>query len=255
MRRLEPNLNGIDTSHAGLTGAIEWNHIKVQPDTRPTPPENAPSRYYAARGTDAAPIAVGDQHEKFLFYRGVGRFPVPLVRALSRGGSGREPNARRGSQCHPVRESRRPAGLSTGWRGRRLDQARAAVAGGSLAQLRYDLETALVGQGFFPKEAQAMVETWRDSWFEEGSRLIYIFRRVRWTPFFRSRSSHAVAERVFVGRIELITPETKRSVKEALAAGDSATVDRYRRFLEPIVARMGAGNADKASRAELLQCR
>jgi len=25
-----------------------------------------------------APITVGDQHEKFLFYRGVGRFPVPL---------------------------------------------------------------------------------------------------------------------------------------------------------------------------------
>jgi hypothetical protein len=49
-----------------VTGAIEWNHIKVQPNTAPALPlENGPSRYYAARETDAAPIVVGDQHEKF----------------------------------------------------------------------------------------------------------------------------------------------------------------------------------------------
>jgi len=82
LRRLETNLNGIDTTLRSLTGAIEWRNIKVQPDTSPAlPVENHPSRYYAARGTDAAPIAVGDQHEKFLFYRGVGRFPIPLTAA------------------------------------------------------------------------------------------------------------------------------------------------------------------------------
>src|SRR5271169_1149517 len=48
-------------------------------DTSPALPiESGVSRYYAARATDATPIAVGGQHEKFLFYRGVGRFPVPL---------------------------------------------------------------------------------------------------------------------------------------------------------------------------------
>ena len=45
---------------------------------------------------------------------------------------------------------------------------------GSFPQLRRHLESALVEQGLFPKEAQAMIETWKDSWFEEGSRLIYI---------------------------------------------------------------------------------
>ena len=49
---------------------------------------------------------------------------------------------------------------------------------GSLPELRHDLENALVAQGLFPREAHAMVETWRDSWFEEGSRLIYIVRAV-----------------------------------------------------------------------------
>ena len=38
MRRLEANLNGIDTSLRSLTGAIEWRNIKVQPDTSPALP-------------------------------------------------------------------------------------------------------------------------------------------------------------------------------------------------------------------------
>jgi hypothetical protein len=31
-----------------------------------------------------------------------------------------------------------------------------------------------MAQGLFPKEAHAMVDTWRDSWFEEGTRAFYI---------------------------------------------------------------------------------
>ena len=102
-----------------------------------------------------------------------------------------------------------------------------------------------------------MVETWRDSWFEEGARLIYIMpsRAIDTILPLQVEPVPSSTARVFVGRIELVTPETVRSVTAALAAGDSATVDRYRRFLEPIVARMGAGNADRASQAELLQCR
>ena len=259
-RRLQPNLNGLDFSMRGVTGTIEWNHIKVQPNTTPRLPlENAPSRYYAARETEAAPIAVGDQHEKFLFYRGVGRFPVPLDVRLSPDGTILVEN-----RTHDAV----PSVILFEHRGGRLGYRQAGTVEGStrlerpsldgtLAQLRYDLENALVEQGLFLKEAQAMVETWRDSWFEEGARLIYVMpsRSMDTILPLRVEPMPSSTARVFVGRIELVTPETVRSVTAALAAGDSATVDRYRRFLEPIVARMGAGNADKASRAELLQCR
>ena len=40
---------------------------------------------------------------------------------------------------------------------------------GTLDGLRAELERMLIGAGLFPKEALAMVETWRDSWFEEGT--------------------------------------------------------------------------------------
>src|SRR5947209_4523062 len=73
MRPLGTNLNGIDTSLRTLSGGIEWRNIKIQPDSSPDlPVENGPSRYYAARQTDSAPLTVGSQNEKFLFYRGVG---------------------------------------------------------------------------------------------------------------------------------------------------------------------------------------
>jgi len=75
---------------------------------------------------------------------------------------------------------------------------------GSFPQLRHDLESGLIAQGLFPKEAQAMVETWRDSWFEEGSRLIYIVPASAVDAILplESRTNSDRDQRVFVGRID-----------------------------------------------------
>jgi hypothetical protein len=140
----------------------------VQPDTSPALAiESNPSRYYAARETDSAPITVGDQHEKFLFYR-VGRFPVPLSARLS-------------SDGRLIVENRGPVPISSAIlfenrAGRFGFRNVGAVVGafavefpslnGSLPQLLYDLDATLIARGLFPNEAHAMVEAWRDSWFE-----------------------------------------------------------------------------------------
>jgi hypothetical protein len=242
-RRLPANISGIDTSLRSVTGAIEWSHIKVQPNTAPVLPlENGPSRYYAARETDAAPIAVGDQHEKFLFYRGVGRFAVPLSARIAPDGTILVQN--RGQDDVPTV-------ILFENRGGRIGYRDAGALGDtqtidppslddSLPQLRYDLENALVDQGLFLKEAQAMVETWRDSWFEEGARLVYIMptRAVDMVLPLHVEPSPSQIARVFVGRIELLTPATTTAVQAALAAGDVQTLARYRRFLEPILRRV-----------------
>ena len=71
----------IDMSMRSLTGGtrVAKRHQSSAGHGYPLCPSRAaPNRYYAARETDSAPISVGDQHEKFLFYRGVGRFQVPL---------------------------------------------------------------------------------------------------------------------------------------------------------------------------------
>jgi hypothetical protein len=118
----------------------------------------------------------------------------------------------------------------------------------SLPVLRTELETALIAQGLFPKEAQAMVETWRDSWFEEGTRLIYIVPSRAIDAFLPLQVDPAPSQtaRVFVGRIELITPETKRSVKNAIATGDWPAIERYGRFVDPILDRIVAESPSMA---------
>jgi hypothetical protein len=226
-----------------LTGAIEWPNIKVEPDTSPAlPAETEPSRYYAARGTDSAPITVGDQHEKFLFYRGVGNFPVPLSARVA--GDGTITVENRGAHSVPNVILFENRGGRLGYRN--AGQIKDAVTldspslDSSLPVLRTELETALTAHGLFPKEAQAMVETWRDSWFEEGTRLIYIVPSRAIDAFLPLHVDPAPSQtaRVFVGRIELITPETMRSVEDAIARGDWPTIERYGRFLDPILNRI-----------------
>ncbi len=255
MRELPANHNGIDPSMRGLTGAIEWKNIKVQPGTAPAlPVESGPNRYYAARETDAAPILVGAQHEKFLFYRGVGRFPVPLAARVS--GDGKIMVENRGDESVPSvilfenREGRmgyRMAG--TVGEAVALDALRLDA---SLPQLQQELEGALIAQGLFAAEAHAMVETWRDSWFEEGSRLIYIVPAHAVDAILPLQVEPAPLQtvRVFVGRIELVTPQTKRSVESAIARSDWPALEPYSRFLDPILKRIYSGNLSEAAGIE-----
>ena len=100
-----------------------------------------------------------------------------------------------------------------------------------------EILSALMDQGLYPDEARAMLDTWRDSWFEEGSRLLYIV-----PPSFVNRVlpltiSPAPSEttRVFVGRLELVTGKTRSAIETALASGDEKTLAKYNRFLQPML--------------------
>jgi hypothetical protein len=257
-RRLEPNLNGIDTSLARLTGSIEWKDIRVEPETTPRLPfENRPSRYYAARATDAAPITVDDEHEKFLFYRGVGRLAVPLSASLSANGS--VVVANQGTDAVPQVILFENRGGRLGYRNAGAISGSTTIyrpsLDGGFPQLRNDLGSALVAQGLFHKEAEAMIETWQDSWFEEGSRLIYIVpsRTVEAVLPLQIDPVPSQVTRVFVGRIELITPESKRAVAEALAGNDTAAIGRYGRFLDPILKLISLENSADASKIDRLR--
>jgi hypothetical protein len=102
----------------------------------------------------------------------------------------------------------------------------------------------LVAQGLYQKEAAAMVDTWRDSWFEEGLRLFYIVPRPAVDAILPLEINPAPASvaRVFVGRIELITPSVVDEVKEAILRRDRGVLARHARFLRPIIARVLASS-------------
>jgi hypothetical protein len=60
-------------------GSIVWDKVEVLPHSTPNLwTTQGASHYFAARNTDAAPVRIGGQWEKLIFYRGVGNFKVPL---------------------------------------------------------------------------------------------------------------------------------------------------------------------------------
>jgi hypothetical protein len=224
-------------------GSIAWDAITVTPNLAADfPQEKAASRYYAARTTYATPLSMrtptGDQHEKFLFYRGVSTMPLPVsAKVLPSGAILLDNLAEQPIPAVIVFERR---GEKIGYHVVTSPQDHAVLetpsVSGSVNTLRRDLEDLLVSQGLFPDEAYAMLETWGDTWFEEGSRLIYIVPR-KYVDSILPLSitpSPARLSRVFVGRLELITPATEDSIEAAIASHDGTTLRKYGRFLYPI---------------------
>ena len=229
--------------------SVTWHNVRVSPDAAPAfPTGQGASHYYAARETDAAPLQVGSQEEKFLFYRGVATFPLPLSTKATQDGKilvrnlggaaidgvmlfenrGGKPRYLFAGSVHDGEITLDRASLQSNWAG-----------------LLMDLERNLIEAGLYQKEARAMIETWRDSWFEEGTRLFYIVPRQAVDSILPLSIQPAPAEtaRVFVGRMEIITPEIQDDERQALARNDRATLERYGRFLEPIAKRIGIKTA------------
>jgi hypothetical protein len=232
----------------GFTSSARWSRVTVVPGgSEAFPTEAKPSHYYAARRTDAATLRVGNQTEKFLFYRGIATVKLPLSATVSPDGI-----------AHVSRDGAQPLGTLVRFdrRDGKLGFEVRTVAGSrtsldtppltdSLDALATRLEGILTGAGLYPREARAMVETWRGSWFEEGTRLLYILPRADVDALLPLEIKPQPVEtaRVFVGRMELITPATTADVKRALDTRDRAALMKYGRFLLPIAQRVAAAEA------------
>src|SRR5258708_14331268 len=113
---------------------------------------------------------------------------------------------------------------------------------GNIDRLRQEIEVDLIAAGLYPKEAHAMVETWRDSWFEEGTRVFYFVPRSMVDTVLPLTINPAPQqiERVFVGRVEVLTPAGEQDIVTALATGDVAVLEKYGRFLSPYLSQITA---------------
>lgn len=245
---------------------IGWNGFIAQPGAKENfPVDQSKSHYYPARETDAAPLSIGDEQkveqEKFLFYRGVGNFDLPLSvrlkddQAIVRSAG---PDEIAKVILFENREGR------SGWRIHGPLKGEATIARPTLDQpvesLLREFEKTLAEQGLYEKEAAAMVKTWRDSWFEEGLRVFYILPRRATDAILPITIKPQPSElaRVFVGRAEIITPEMEREIRAAaqLFGGNSPearaaainTVRRYGRFADPVLREAMNGAKDNASR-------
>jgi hypothetical protein len=254
-----------------VDNGVNWGKLKVQPGAAfNLPADYSDNHYYAARETDAAPVQICGtngqvtEQEKFLFYRGVGNFDLPLAVTLENKrvtvrNTGKDPIAqlivfenRDGKVGFQTIDNL--SGSTTIDRPA-LDKTTDGVIPG--------LRRALIAAGLFDKEADAMIKTWRNSWFEAGMRVFYILPRSTTDAVLPITIDPQPDElvRVLVGRTEVITPELEKSVKEqvsnlnapspAARAEAAAAIKKYGRFSEPILKRILADESDPTLRARI----
>jgi len=225
-------------------GSVTWDSIVLRPaDESSLMHEKEGSRYYAARATASTSVLVssptGQQQEKFLFYRGVSSENSPVTARILENGSVYIENVTGGPLARLFLFERR--GNATGFRavsdlGERTT-LEMPVLKDSGADASEPILSILMEQGLYPDEARAMLETWKDSWFEEGTRLLYIVPNSfvnRILPLSISPAPKEIT-RVFIGRLELVSVRTRMAIEEALAKGDETRLARYNRFLEPML--------------------
>jgi hypothetical protein len=217
----------VELADKKLAGQLHTHMLKRMV---PTVPEWNP--YTHARETDSALIykkpafekanqlaPEGGFLEKFLFYRGVGNFALPLK--LSAQSDDRFELTNAGDQAirglflvsvndGEIRFKQYNEILPQ--QKLELTQSVYPVDETNLADA---VEAALIAEGLYAKEAKAMVNTWRDSWFaEEGTRLFYFLPQSETDKLLPLEVKPAPAEmlRVMVGRLEIMRPEDEQRV-------------------------------------------
>lgn len=238
-----------------FNGSIAWNAVTIAPGLATNfPHDEIETHYYAARETASAPVIVntraGAQQEKFLFYRGVSVTSIPVAAQSSADGKLLVKNLGQDAIPRLILFERR--GDKMGYRLAGALQTEVTLDAPELTStmesLDSDLEGSLTTQGLYPEEAHAMIATWRSSWFEEGSRLFYIVppRFVNGILPLSINPTPSQMVRVFVGRVELITPATEHAVESALANRDRLTLTKFGRFLQPILNEVKRENPNRA---------
>jgi hypothetical protein len=252
-------------------GRILWCADLI-PGTAPAPLASPPpgALWNYARDVDAATVKTVDRTtgseraelEKFLFYRGLGSAPLPLRVSAADGGTLTWNDAR-------IPEGARHLFVLRVERGRGVYRYLPAVNGSgpgtgvlpSMAEalpleefsrrIGEELAARLVESGLYSKEARAMVNTWRSSYFKsDGARVLFVLPQ-RWTDRFIPLEMDPQPRelvRVMVGRVELLNPERERAVEAAvrdLGAGDAgararafAALRAQGRYAEPILRRV-----------------
>jgi hypothetical protein len=235
---------------------LQWSQVRIRPETAsPLRHQARDSHYYRARQTDAALVAVGSgaalQHERFLFYRGVGTCRLPASVRLK----GQTVEVASAAEVGPVVLFERHGGL-VGYRRQDLAGGETflerPVLGDSLAALRGELHQMLVESGLYPREAAAMLATWDESWFEEGLRLFYILPGPETDALLPMSIDPEPQERVrvLVARIEILTPEMEREAEDRLAAASAGPLPGGR-FTEALLQRVLDRTDDVRLRARI----
>jgi hypothetical protein len=252
--------------------SLRWPKVELLPNESPKlPGDGEKGHYFAARDAKATPLRVttGEppvtEHEGYLFYRGVGSPSLPLEVRADRNGI-RVKSLAEDAIPYIVfqnRDGKCDYGVYGAWR----EKNNMEVPLPGPASIRWDgvdhvegLEKLLLMQGLEIAETKAMIKTWKNDWFEPGLRVFWIVPQKSvdaFLPLTITPKPDALL-RVFVGRVEILTPEFEAAAKDAV---DQALADRpealkklgrfARHFVEKRLSEAKPGS-DEASRLQII---
>ncbi len=216
-------------------GWLRWNGIKIGTNT--PGPKTDSHVWLAPRQVSAADVTAGNgESERYLFYRGVGHLDAPIVSIRQ---ADQLTFAARGNftSRHLWLAHFAANGSCEAYEFSDLSPAKRIEFSFSginqpvldLPQLRASMKQALISDGLYDDEAEAMLNTWQKSYFRSsGLRLFYLVPR-NWTDQVLplKLSTEARIERVMIGRLEMISSEQQKALHE-LAAIDNISKEMKR---------------------------
>lgn len=230
---------------ADTVGTLRWPTV-VLTAHKPGPNTDAPV-WLAPRNVSAADVAVGNESDRFLFYRGIGELNAPIKIVRQSDGTKLQ-IIMQASLQNPLSMAMaidasfdklwyfdmRPDGkcaftalgpLRAAPRGDAIgsfdaDFVDADYSKANVDYLRADMRKALIAQGLFADEAEAMLKTWENAYFKSpGTRVFFLVPR-SWTDQIlpATISGNPDFTRVMVGRIDLITPRDRAILQQLTAS-------------------------------------
>jgi len=260
LQMLGPGQNGVTTWQrwqapvlsAKTTSTLTWRGIRAG-GALAAPKTDSPI-WLAPRAVTAANLAVGSEHERYLFYRGLAHLDAPLVARRSADGRSLRVTPRVGdlnpstvpqlwladlrsdgtAAFHTADAAvyHLPSTDETAFSDIAATFAANEYSAERLKLLRQELHTALVADGLFADEAMALLATWEASYFKTpGQRLFFLVPR-EWTDRVLplTTSIPTVVTRSMMGRIEVVSP-AQRQALTTIATGPVSTTAWYDRFI------------------------
>ena len=246
--------SGIGHIKPNTSGELSWKGLVLGAEG--AGPESKEKVWLAPRDVKAATVKTdGGEIEKFLFYRGVANADAPLRITRSKDCTTLEvhdnrtlsmPGAKDSLQIHAawlldVRPDGTCAFKSMGkveeGGSPRVGMPAAFGAGDyspdNLQRLKGEMRGALLNEGLYGDEADALLNTWEVSYFKSpGLRFFYLCPRIDidnalpltvsvpgGSPEILAVDRVAVVTRVMIGRIEIVTPEQRALLKEIASGG------------------------------------
>ena len=254
---------------AEMTGSLSWRNLQVGVQSQP--PATDLHVWTAPRKVEGASVAgANGETERFVFYRGVGRLdaPIRVVRdgsqlalhsqlSLKVASRMRIQNLwlvdfREKDSCAYRRLDRIDLdGLDTVAPHQKpttsalmtLEGDFPASAYGPVKKLRDEMRAALIEDGLFEDEAEALLTTWELSYFKSGGMRLFFLVPRTWTDHYLPLrlSVPANISRTMVGRLEIITPQQRQLMTRLVESRDAAEqLKAYQslgRFKEVLLAR------------------